>query len=689
MWCDSRSISHWLPAAAIVLGSFLLFAIEPLAGKVLLPWFGGAPAVWLVCMLFFQAALLAGYGYAHLVSSRLAPRHQSALHLLVLAASMLWLPPLMSARWQPAGIDLPAAQILGRLVIMIGGPFFVVATTAPLMQAWYCRLSEGGRSPYRLYALSNIGALLALFSYPLWIEPLLTVRVQAWSWSVLYAGYAVLAGAAAVAVRRVPPLAPSFEAGSTVSFGRQLLWFVAPFVGSVLLLAVTNEMTQDVAVVPFLWIVPLAIYLATFVLCFEGSGWYLRRYYLPLCLVSIVLLHGTIWIADSDNVLRDTVIWCATLFAFCMVCHGETERSKPVPRLLTRFYLLIAAGGAAGGIFMGFGAPHLFHEYRELQWAMAAALAIPALPILRPLPLRASARVVVLVLWLAGAAATGLYLEARVRGKPDYTIAAGRNFYGVLHVTEFGKGQSNHLRRMRHGRIIHGLQFMDPQLASMHIGYMGSRSGPSLGIFYSGKTSGRRFGVIGLGTGTVAAYANEGDLVRFYEINPLVIRYAHEYFTYLRDSKAPISIVEGDARLSLAREEPQQFDFLFLDAFSGDAPPVHLLTREAFELYLKHLKPDGVIFAHISNRFVDFAPLLWEMADHFKMQAALIESKGEPEWGIFSASWMLMTYNEDILSGTELAQAATPRYPAAVPLWTDDYSSLLPLLNAAPMRRGE
>jgi len=673
--------SAFLPACVVALGAVLLFTVEPLAGKALLPWFGGVPAVWMVCMLFFQGALLAGYAYAHVISSRLGRRWQTRLHLALLALSLLWLPPLLSPAWAPKDAAVPGLGILMRLAVMLGLPFVLLATSAPLAQLWH-KTFRPDSSPYRLYALSNGAALLALAAYPFLIEPRLALREQAVLWSALYALYALCAGTAVWALRRSAPPAheASAESGEAPRGARQLLWFFAPFLGSVLLLAVTAEITQDVAVVPFLWLLPLAVYLLSYILCFEGSGWYLRRYYLPLCVLCLALLTKTLWLRGEGGVVHDAAIWSVTLFVFCMVCHGELERAKPSHAFLTRYSLIIAAGGAAGGLFVGIAAPYIFSAYHELQWGLAAALALAAFPVVSQYRAARPLRAVAIVLWLAAAFSVGMTLERKLAWEQG-VVARARNFYGTLRVVEELQGEQLFARRLEHGRIIHGLQYMQPKYRNMHVGYMGSRSGLALGLFYHGKMQQRRFGVIGLGTGTVASFAWQNDTLRFYEINPLVIDFAQRYFRYLKDTKADVSIVEGDGRLALAREEPQSFDFLVLDAFNGDAPPVHLLTREAFELYRRHLHPDGAIFAHISNRYVDFAPLLWKMADHLGMRGVLVESPAHLDWNVLPASWMIITHNENILNGSEIGQLAARREDVpGLRLWSDDYSSLSPLL---------
>jgi hypothetical protein len=684
-------------AATIFLSAFLLFLVQPLIGKYILPWFGGSPAVWTTCMLFFQAVLLAGYALAHLIDRIARPRAQAVAYLVSSLAALLFLPIIPASDWQPMDAGDPTARILMLLAATLGLPYLVLASTGPLMQAWFVQLHPT-HSPYRLYSLSNLASFLALIAYPLVVEPNLSRPQQATLWSIGFGGYIVLGFIAAATLwRRNPtPVAKPASGGNTRA-GKQssaidkLLWLMLPACGTILLLAVTNELTQDVAVIPFLWVGPLGLYLLSFVLAFAGQRWYPRLLFIALLLLALWLMYLMIVQGPYGRLMHQIPIYCGGLFVGCMICHGELYRLRPNPRELTAYYLFIAAGGALGGVFVAIGAPLLFNAFYELPlgftlcglllavctWRDRESMDIPV-PNLLP--------VIVLIAATAFGVA-GVRLKPGVGGIGDVTavLAADRNFYGLLGSYEEAGGGVPY-RELRHGRIGHGLQFLDPLKRRWGTGYYSSIGGGGLALKHFRADQPRRIGLVGLGIGTLATYGDNRDLLRFYDINPEVERQAREFFTYLADSKAPIEIVLGDARLSMEREQPQNYDILVLDAFSGDAIPVHLLTREAFELYRRHLNPGGIIAVHISNRHLDLRPVLFGVAEQFDWNAAHIKNDQESSQGIGPSDWMLLCPDEEFLRRPEIAAAAAraPQERDRIVHWTDDRTNLLQLIRWQP-----
>jgi hypothetical protein len=666
-------------ALVVFLGAFLLFSVEPLIGKFILPWFGGAPAVWTTCMLFFQAMLLGGYAYAHWTRHHLAPSTQSSLHLAVVGASIAFLPVLPSPHWKPqAGTD-PTVSILALLGSTVGPPFVLLAATGPLVQSW---LSGRGRtSPYGLYAVSNAASLLALAAYPSLVEPMITVSVQALAWSAGFFFFAFAFAALTWRCARTPVARPS---GSPTARSRDphALWLGFSACGSALLLAVTNELTLDVAPVPLLWVLPLGIYLLTFVLCFEGERCYRRRWYVRAMAVAVAAMA---WVSASDPRLGlplEIAVYCASLFVCCMICHGELSASKPPPERLTGFYLSVAAGGAAGGLFVAVLAPHLFSDLLELPIALTATvlLALSAASREDPDPARRRPKLLVAA-GLALVIGSALYART-LRLAHDYRLRA-RNFYGTVKVKEEGgdADPAGPRRTLIHGSITHGLQLLGGNRRRQGTAYYGPHSGIGI-VLREWKPSGtRRIGVIGLGAGTLAAYGRRGDSFRFYEINPLVAEIAERDFSFLADSPARVDVVVEDARLALEREPPQRFDVLVVDAFSSDSVPTHLLTLEAFDLYFRHTKPEGVLAFHVSNRYLDLGALVGATARATDRQFRLVHSYGDPPEGVFAADWAFVTNNRELLALPELRATAVD--PPSRPLapWTDAWSSVFEVLH--------
>ncbi len=749
-------------ALTIFTSAFLLFQLQPLIGKYILPWFGGAPGVWTTCMLFFQVLLLGGYAYAHLISTRFKPRTQAVLHLVLILSALALLPITPDASWKPDGHGNPELRILVLLIACIGLPYFALSSTGPLMQDWFSR-THPGASPFRLYALSNLGSLLALLSFPFFFETHFTRSTQArlWGWGLL--AYAISGGYCALKFWRSPPHEPAAAAGNrepaaaAPSTPRQkLLWLLLPACASVLLLAVTNKICQDVAVIPFLWVLPLSLYLLSFIICFDNQRWYVRT---PFTIALIAAMWGICWALFhglETPVMQQIVIYSAGLFVCCMVCHGELYRLKPDPKKLTGFYLMIAAGGALGGVFVAVVAPLIFTGYFELQWGLLlCGLLLLGVHLWEPEPEAQSRRrgrtgtLRLRSLWSAGLAASlaalGIALLVHAYTTSAATVERTRSFYGVLKILKqhYQKRDWDYVTLV-HGNTVHGMQFTNPKQAGLPTVYYGENSGVGLALREMSGAH-RRIGLVGLGAGTLAAYARAGDFVHVYELNPQVLRLANSRFTFLSNCPANLEITLGDARLSLEKEEPQNFDLLVLDAFTSDAVPVHLLTKEAFSIYERHLNTNGLIAVHVSNKTLNLEPVVIQLARHFHYNFVMIDTpasgekleqtgstkpslttpnedswkvapplpgastSGENSWNLdpngmletspsewlmfkaekpwnISSKWMLLSRGDKILNSPTVMVAARPVQPPAenTPLWTDDFSSLFQILGSEP-----
>ena len=670
-----------LYALTIFSSAFLLFQVQPIIARMILPWFGGSAAVWATCMLFFQVVLLLGYLYAHWSIRYLRPKQQAILHVVLLGLSILLLPVTPNPSWKPSGGEDPVLQIVGLLAIAVGLPYFLLSTTGPLVQAWYARAYRVA-FPYRLFALSNFGSMLALLSYPVLVEPRVAAHHQSQGWSAAFGFFAVLCAAAALHSARKPEPAPAVwggEAGEAEAqapaWSLQLLWMALAACASTLLLAVTNHVCQNVAAIPFLWILPLAIYLLSFILCFDSEIWYRRKLFAGLLAVALggMCYALTEW-QGSETVKIVIPLFSAGLFICCMFCHGELARLKPHSRYLTSFYLMVSLGGALGGLFVGWLAPHLFHGYFELPVGILACTLL-AVVVFRDLSKWMS------MAWAALAITVLVFLSLKERDTAAGARLLVRNFYGGLRVTDSGDLQKGDaMRTLVHGTITHGLQLLTPELRRLPTTYYGKQSGVGLAI-ENCRHSGERVGVIGLGVGTLASYGRPGDYYRFYEINPLVIQVARREFSYLRDCPAQVEVVLGDARLSLEREADQNFDVLAVDAFSSDSIPVHLLTREAFQLYFGHLKPEGVLAVHISNNHLDLAPVVQSLASALHKEALLFDTDDD-EQEVYGATWVLLAGPGEVLRKPAFQQAGSPLEPrAGLRLWTDDYSNLFQILK--------
>jgi hypothetical protein len=662
---------------AIFLGSFLLFLIEPIAGKRLLPLLGGSSAVWTTCLVFFQFALLLGYLCAHLFATKLRPPRQSLAYLLLLCAGLAQLGVTLGQNLR-ASTTHPIFSVFWLLSALIGIPFLALSAASPLLQALYgyATITSELVSPYHLYAISNFGSLLALLAYPTLIEPRFTLRGQIVAWSLGFAVFTILCGVihwrGRSLFRFTSNEKTTMDQESPPGVTDRVLWVLLAACGSLLLCAVTNYMSQNVAALPLLWIMPLSLYLLSFVMVFNGRILWPRR---PiLCLLAVALGSvGYVLYQYSANELRLAVIpiFCAVLFIACLFCHGEVYRLRPGARYSTSFYLSVSTGGAFGAFFVGVLAPVVFSANYELFWGLIFVSALAA-------AVSWKQGYAWFLFYGAGTLAMVALLVFQVRTYERDTIAQMRSFYGPLRVTEtplsFGHGT---VRTLYNGTIEHGTQLYGTGLPLIPNAYYTDSSGIGLALNFCCSGGPRRVGVIGLGAGTLAAHGRKGDVFRFYEINPQVERIALNLFTYLSKSDASIQIVRGDARVSLAAELPQQFDVLAVDAFSGDAIPVHLLTTQAFALYRRHLKPAGILAMHVSNSYLDLAPVVQQQADYAGLQAVQVISQNTVR-----ARWVLVSGNTDFLSQPELAAAREDIIGRkGLRLWNDDYNSLLPVVK--------
>lgn len=728
--------SMLLFALSIFLSAFLLFQVQPMIGKYILPWFGGTPAVWSTLMLAFQVLLTGGYAYATWLVQQV--RRQALIHIVLLVAAGIFIsvrglingsPIFPTFSVSTANAGSPVLEILFSLGASIAFPFFILASNGPLMQAWFSRLYPTS-SYARLYALSNVGSLLGLLTYPFWIEPNLTLRTQALIWSVGFILFGLLSGWIALQTGRVPPHAQPVAGPAKPSRppARSLvaLWIVLSATASLFLLSVTNQISQEVAVVPFLWILPLTIYLLSFILTFSGDRGYNRRLYAWLCIISIALTMFVMLNATSLHIYWQILAYSFLLFTSCMLCHGELYLLRPTAEHLTTFYLMVSIGGALGGIFVSLIAPLIFNGYWEFFLGLAMVIAMLLTMIRADTPALHPQRGASVVpfgqrtqsdrsetKWQTKRSAGQIpgELDTSARARFVFTIFSlvtilltalsiyfsevsfsKRNFYGVIRVRQDLVGnppQPAYL--MSHGITVHGLQFLnDFKVPNVPTTYYVPESGAGLAILnhpdYGNK---QRVGLLGLGVGTLVAYAQPGDMYRLYEINPVVVDLAAgvgDYFSFLSDSEANITAVVGDARLSLQREldggNPQDFDVLVLDTFSSDSIPVHLVTKEAFTLYLAHLAPDGIIAAHITNLHLDLQPVFWQLAQYYGLYIARIDYAGDSRGG-YASHWILMSPDPAMLEIPAIQGHSVDlrEYSTDLKLWTDDYSNLFQILK--------
>ncbi len=706
---------------AVFLSAFLLFQVQPIIARYILPWYGGSPSVWSTCMLFFQLGLVVGYGYAHFVVTafRNRPRLQIGLHFALVVLALLALPITPDPGMKPGPEDTqPILGILKLLAQTVGMPYVILSASGPLIQHWFSRVYPD-RSPFRLYAVSNVGSLLALLSYPFLFEVVFTVSRQSLLWSAGFGVYAIVLLATSFLFGRLRVDASQTSNEADVQDGAKsglipnrthyLRWILFSACGSVLLLSVTNQICQDVAVVPFFWAIPLSLYLLSFIIAFDHSRWYARPFVIPAAALSvgmvIVLLNSSFG-SGSWSYLWQIVVYCSALFFACLVCHGEIVRLKPTSRYLTEFYLTISVGGALGGIFVNLVAPQIFDAYYELQVGLlllAALITWQLYPVflnwrrgLSSNSRTASFPKVALVwggglLWCSALAFMAFSLSTQIQQEKKGVISSSRGFFGVLKVLESRAETGQVYRTLYHGQINHGLQFVDPKLRKIPTTYFAESTGLG-GTFefipqrFEHRNEPMHVGVVGLGIGTIATYALPGDRFRFYEINQQVLDLAKSHFTYLEDCRGEVDVILGDGRISLERELSEgrgnNFDILIIDAFSSDSIPMHLLTKEAFDLYLKHLKKEGVLLVNITNRHVDLSDPLRIFAQEERWAALRLTSPSDG--GVAdSADWIMITRNlslsQELLKAKRLFQ-----WERTVPkklFWTDDFSNLFEVLK--------
>jgi hypothetical protein len=692
-------------AVSVFLSAFLLFQVQPMIGKFILPWFGGTPAVWSTVMLFFQVLLTGGYAYAYWLIGRVKGPRQSIIHAgvsflaltVLIALAFAWSSPVTPpAILRPSDVSSPILHIFRLLFISVGLPYFVLASNGPLMQAWFSRIFPQ-QSYARLYSLSNLGSLLGLLAYPTLIEPNFSLRSQGWLWSIGFMIFGLLVvwiaaraqdrGAAPSFPLRGQPVPDASSHGARPTPALMSLWIVLSATASLFLLSITNQISQDVAVIPFLWILPLMLYLLSFILTFSGEAGYNRKMYSILFVLSIALFLFVLFNLEAASIYLQIFVYCLLMFSACMLCHGELYLLRPAARYLTSFYLMVSIGGALGGIFVSLVAPVIFNGYWEFMVALAMTLAL-WLTILRAGRVTnhsAWARFMLTVFLLA---TVSLSLVGGISG----IIFADRNFYGVIRVRELTPHGSNEpAYAMSHGVTVHGLQFIKPELRDLPTTYYIRDGGAGLALLNHPReaSKGLKVGMLGLGIGTLAIYGQPGDTYRMYEINSIVVDLAKGqggYFSFVSDSRANITTVLGDARISLERElaagHPQNFDVLVLDTFSSDSIPVHLVTKEAFELYLKHLAPEGIIAAHISNLHLDLKPVFWQLAKHYGLQIVLIDYSGDNNGG-YPTEWLLLARDPALLQMPAIQAHGEDmsHYFADIQLWTDDYSNLFQILK--------
>ncbi len=686
----------------IFLSAFLLFQVQPLIAKLILPLFGGGAAVWTGCLLFFQAFLLLGYLYAHLLSKLKTVKLQFASHAIVLLVSMLFIPIGLNQTIEVQQSE-PLNGILTLLVLSIGLPYFLLSSTGPLIQRWLSvrYANQPDFTPYRLYSLSNIGSLLALLSYPFVFESSFLLSEQLTLWSVTY-GVLVLCllwfcyqsfRLDLSGVSQEPSELSTSDINLKTPRYDWLLWLALSAIGVVLLVSITNAMTQNIPPVPFLWILPLSLYLITFIISFHSPKWYVRWYWYAFFILSSFAGLLMFFIGSQFDIISQVLIYSAILLSSCMICHGELVRIKPNTERLTLFYLNMSVGGFLGSAFVAFVAQRLFDQYLEFPIALVSVFVLLALCIWllqaqskgeqeKFSQAIASSSIVFAVLLVVG------FVSLNEKFKEN-TVELSRNFFGLLSVKDVDVNGVVE-RRLIDGTTSHGTQYIDEQLTQVPRSYYRKDTGVALALEHLFMSPRKHVGLIGLGAGTLAAYGKKGDTYTFYELNPNVERMAREYFSYIDTSKADVRVKLGDGRVTLQRElesgDFALFDVLVIDAFSGDSIPAHLLTQEAFELYTARMKDEGIIAIHVSNSHLDLTPLVKSLADNISYSSLYVKTKANTE-EVTQTEWILITKNTAFLRNTKVKRLMT-EWPQSVKnlgdkklIWTDNYSNLLSVLK--------
>jgi len=731
-----------LYAVTLLLSAALLFVVQPLFAKMVLPLLGGTPNVWNTCMVFYQAVLLAGYVYAHLTIRWLGPRRQAALHLAVLCLPWLVLPFGLSAGWSPPADSNPTLWLLSLLAVAVGLPFFVVSASAPMLQAWFAASGHrAGKDPYFLYAASNLGSLGALLAYPILIEPHLRLAAQSWIWA---AAFGLLVGLTAICtvalwcskpgvpasplLEETPADGPDRDRGRQgITLGMRLRWIALALAPSSLLLGVTTHISTDIAAVPLLWIIPLALYLLTFVLVFARRPPLPHRWMLRIQPLAVLALAACYHLSARSMLWNMVGLHLAAFFFTAMVCHGELAASRPPARHLTEFYLWMSLGGMLGGLFNAIVAPLVFPrviEYplmlvlacmlrpgawsapqdRSQRWldvgfpaVLLAIIAVMAAILDRrhaELSVYEGATVLALsglLVWgfarrplRFGLGVGALLVVSWLLVHPDRPVFVERNFFGV-EMVKFDPANDAYM--LMHGTTNHGMQYCAPEKRELPLTYYGHESPIGQVIQAMQKKHAlRSMAVIGLGTGTLAAYGKPGQRITFYEINPVVVRLAEDprWFSYLADARArrvEVEVKLGDARLTLATAPSRRYDLLVLDAFSSDAIPMHLLTREALRLYLDKLADGGLLALHITNRYLDLTPIVARLAQDAGLACRdrSHDASNTPE--DYASHWVMMSRRADLLRELTTGDGWNDTLPRPrTPLWTDDFSNILSAL---------
>ncbi|MGB7345090.1 MAG: fused MFS/spermidine synthase [Pirellulaceae bacterium] len=675
-------------AATTLIGAFLVFQVQPIISKCVLPWFGGTPAVWTTCMLFFQVLLFAGYLYAHILRSCFRPAVQGALHLILLGSAALLLPIEPSDAWKPAGDESHTLYLLWMLGVHVGLPYFVLSSTGPLVQAWLSYRDNSDRV-YRLYALSNAGSLIALLSYPFLVEPVLSVTNQSIVWSLLFCAFVLVQGTVAIGLFRVKAKTTEETEQDSIESAKhdaptwlaRATWVALPALASVMLLVVTNHVCQDIAVIPFLWVLPLSLYLVSFIVCFDSPQWYKPKWIAAATLIAMAMIQTKGLLPGSIQLVAEAACYMLMLLGVCLLCHGEVARVKPRSELLTQYYALLSAGGAIGGMIVAVFCPLFLSTFAELPFTLSLATALTFLlffacqgwnetrydwSVLRRLGFAA-------VIFMIAP-----FITLTMTSK-DKTITSQRNFFGVLKVKQNDVGTS-----LVHGSTIHGMQRLAPHM-DQPTTYYGHQSGIGRTILAMQENDENvKIGIVGLGCGVLAAYGRDTDEFDMIEINPAVVAIANKHFTFLKDCPSTIRTHLGDGRLVLERMTDDKFDVLVVDAFSSDAIPAHLLTIEAVKLYQSRLAENGILAVHVSNNHLDLEPLVHNLAKHAGMTSKVVCADGDPSAGITPSLWMLISTADHPLWQHEsmaTAKVATEAQLKNAPFWTDQRHNLVSVLR--------
>jgi hypothetical protein len=720
-----RSWTLWLYGTAIFTGASLVFVIQPMVAKMLLPSFGGTPAVWAISLVFFQAVLLAGYSFAHISIRLFGVRRQPLVQLVLLLLPLAALPIGLPAHAAPGAHHDPNLWLLWVLAVAAGIPFFVITTSSPILQRWFSASGHSAsRDPYFLYAAGNVGSLLGLLAYPTLIEPRLTLSEQAQMWAIAYAAFVVLAALCAMRVlattAAVAPEAAAPARAAPIAWRVRLRWIGMAAIPSALMIGTSTYLSTDVAAVPLLWVIPLALYLLSFVVAFG------RRSRLSLetisrstvatsLAVAAALLFAVLAPALQLPIWLSVLVHGANLFFVALLVHRRLASERPPAERLTEFYLLLSIGGVIGGAFSALIAPQIFTTVAEYPLAIVLALLLRPGPLrARPGALRRYADILLPFAVFVGILATAKALPEDGNGRlfllasvgvvalfarrpirfalgiaalllitsiPKASLVADRNFFGAVRVIQDGP---RHV--LFHGTTVHGVESYAPGQLDVPLAYY-TRQGPLGQVFAAYGSSVHRVGAVGLGSGAVAAYGRPGDRYTFYEIDPLMVQIASNprYFTYLHDSKARVRIVIGDGRLELVTAPPRSYDLIVLDAFSSDSVPVHLLTREAASLYLSKLRPSGLIAFHISNRYFDLEPVIGGLARSLHLVGlyeANVPSAAARAEGAASSQWVVVTRSRARLE--PLVRTGKWRRldeSSGEPVWTDQYSNILSVIR--------